>query len=251
MKRIIVVFLFLMGCGKCPEFVKDFNSDILSLEYFKNGNIESIMFLKDGKRHGRNLIFYPNGKLKVDAKYNNDICSDILTHFDSLGNIEVIYKIIVQNNRPFINEEIQYNKNGEIDIEKSRYISLHPSKDTLSKGEKFVLKIRLEASAYPQNKKDIVRKVFFNGLDNQYNIIDLKNLKVINLGDKKEVVLNIFPTCVGNQTVRGFLLEKEQVSKKSTSLNAIFFSQDYYVKGDTLISHYAYDLDFWKLVKDL
>jgi antitoxin component YwqK of YwqJK toxin-antitoxin module len=50
--------------GKIPDGVV--------IEKFEDGKIKNVISYKDGKRNGRAIGFYKNGRIKVEAHYKND-----------------------------------------------------------------------------------------------------------------------------------------------------------------------------------
>ncbi|MCX7612489.1 MAG: hypothetical protein N2043_12980, partial [Ignavibacterium sp.] len=48
------------------------------ITYFPNGNIESIIYLKNSLREGKAVFFFENGNIKEERNYMNDKVSGIV-----------------------------------------------------------------------------------------------------------------------------------------------------------------------------
>ena len=63
MKNILVLVSVLTLITSCKDIQK---------EYYKNGNVESEIEVKDNMKNGLSRWYYPNGELKFEANYVND-----------------------------------------------------------------------------------------------------------------------------------------------------------------------------------
>lgn len=63
------------------------------ITYYPNGNIESIIYLKNSLREGKAVFFYENGNIKEERNYMNDKVSGIVKLYYPNGNLKEVFNI--------------------------------------------------------------------------------------------------------------------------------------------------------------
>ncbi|MCK9612198.1 MAG: hypothetical protein PHR81_05510 [Bacteroidales bacterium] len=124
--------------------------DGLFLNFHNNQNPDNLTFIKNEKNTGTGLVFHNNGLLNNVGQYIDGEKTGWFYVFDKNSVLTGKREYIIIDGKSYMNQWIQYDHNGEPDKYSSSYISLKPIKDTINKGEKYQLKISLEASYFKQ-----------------------------------------------------------------------------------------------------
>ena len=214
-------------------FYKNNNGAIKSIKYWKNGNA---WFQKD---------FFENGKVMRNGKLLKDNFRIGIWNLYSSDNYksEVIEYFNI-NNKSYRNQTWRLNNKGDT-IYGGNFYEYRKKKDTVLYNETNRFHFSLTQRVLTNSilylciaKRGNKLKSDFS---NQYKIpldtiqnmsIEFKNNPVLKDG-KYDVLFDILPRKIGNDTLRGFLLEKE-ITKDSDTIDfvtrQIYFSIPYYVK---------------------
>lgn len=242
MKNLYIYSLILLILVSCREKennqnkVEIINAKTIKVKYKDENNLDLIRFYTDIKNNRiKTYYFYPGNKLRAESNHcNGKLCDDELTYDSITGNILKYSKYLVLNDETTLNEEIYYDREGEVELKKSKYLSIISSKDTVSQNELFELSVTLKATGFP-NERNVIRKLVIGEFDKNYNIIRPNALVIVPIvNDTARVILKLEE--LGNKEIKGFVLEKAILSDTSDSINTMYFSSPIYVKGKRRVS---------------
>lgn len=156
MKNIgFLITLFLISCTKDkPDNLKQelysdgkVKSEVplvngkengLMISYYENGNIKSQINKKENLKDGYSYFFYPNGVLKSIGHYKNGNSDGSFTWYNKKGDMDYLSKFENNQSKSFMEFDIY----GNI-INASPFIVINSEKDTITLGEKYTAKIRV------------------------------------------------------------------------------------------------------------
>lgn len=245
-KKYLKVLLFLLITLSCnmqhekKEYYKngkiksvtrwrDNEQNGISEFYYENGKIEDIAFYKNGKMAGVSKNFYKNGKIKLLGCYKNDRPNGNFYYYDTLGRKYLEKNYLTINGEDYTNQFIFFNGNDTIKGN-SNYFSLKSLKDTITEGEEFNLKIKLEASLYKDKMAVIIGK-----FDSCFKLLDSISIDTLWANKNFEVNFITKNYIEGANSIRGIIFDIQEFSQrngKSTSgkLHQLYFSKEFYIK---------------------
>lgn len=95
-------------------------------DFYESGELAAIYDIDhDSTLYGRYELYYKNGKVKSKGMYFNGFLIGENDNFDSLGRKTHMQQFtFIKNGEQYLNSYIYYNKNGEINHNKSKYIRI-------------------------------------------------------------------------------------------------------------------------------
>lgn len=80
--------------------------------YFANGKLKSIYTLKDGKRHGKHIEYYPSGAICIEANYVNGLLQGEMRTYYENGRLKILNHFL---NDIAYDSQLFYNIYGGLD----------------------------------------------------------------------------------------------------------------------------------------
>ena len=200
--------------------------------YEKRSDKISLLLLKENNQRKRSYEFYETGNPKEITDYYNDKVIKIQDFFDTGSNCTKVISSFVFNHS--INSQIPmsrqvYDSCGVLNSLNSIYIDIKSStgRDTFNIGEK--AKIVFSWRYLKNYEREYEKRILIGGFDNEFNIIDENSIKVYEVNGKSfEQDLNVEK--LGNNVIRGVLLERVILGDSMVKTNPLFFEYNYYVK---------------------
>ena len=222
LKKMLFVFgiCFLISCNK--ENIKK--------EYYPNGKVRLQAEVNEkGIYNGLYQEFYEDGAIKSSTYYDNGIIVDTVfyyhkngviaskgfsqnyqpigwwSHYDVNGNLQKKREILKINDELFLNQEIKYDNNKNIDYSRSSFFKLN-IKDTLFLGGSIG-----EIMYYPDTigyNKRFIRII----VDNQYSDELIKKDTFGGYDDKNW--FGIYNHRIGKKTISG-IIEQDLIYKRN------------------------------------
>jgi hypothetical protein len=157
------------------------------MEYYPNGNLKSKTEINaEGIPNGKYEEYYSNGKLKKETEYIAGAVSDTVyyyyengimkkkglfredqmvgwwLYYDSAGKLSKKIEYLMVENKPYINQEIFFDNEGNINYPVSSFFRLHIN-DTLSFGK------NIGKVDYFSNSKDFDLQFIYIIIENEYS----------------------------------------------------------------------------------
>lgn len=202
--------------------------DGMAISYDSLGHLIKAQTWKNGKLNGSFQTYYSNKNIKEIYFLENDKMKGTYLFFDSIGEIQEKKEYIIHNGESELNQYIVYNQLGKIDTKKSNYFTLYSEKDTINFGDKYKLKINLDAPIFDYMQVIIGKySEEFNLLEETSNdtVLGNNHLAVISIDSKKKG-LNKFSVVIDNYSLTN---ADDNTSNKYKS-RYMFFSKSFYVK---------------------
>lgn len=77
LKIFIIFFVVLFSCTRIEK------------EYYDDGKLKSEVETKNGKKNGRSIFYYSNGRKQMECQYSNDLLDGKLTRWTYKGKVEL------------------------------------------------------------------------------------------------------------------------------------------------------------------
>lgn len=196
----------------------------LYLNFHNNQNPDNLTFIKNGKNNGTGLVFHNNGLLNNVGQYFNGEKTGWFYVFDKKSVLTGKREYVLIDGKSYMNQWIQYDQNGNPDKYNSSYISLNALKDTISQGEKFQLRVTLEASYFKQYMILIV-----GPFDENFKLIEDARCDTIKSTNyMANYITDQYKK--GENILRGMVQElKHNEAGSGYSVRKIYFTKKFYV----------------------
>ena len=247
--------LYKLETTENKEFIKE-------TRYYKNGNIIYIRILKSNKAVGPIITYYENGRIKTKEFWFNGRLWDNGTGYYELyhenGKIdrkESFYKgnpygvwsiydndgklyrklkyVSICDHRGNCNEDIFYDKNGQIIKGKSYYFSIS-GKDSINIGEEYKLIIKLESPYIKDSISNILCVIgVMDKVNSCYNLIDslhTSNYKVLIDTLNHYVCEYKFKPCKKGITFISGIIDEFVANDNDKRNRNYYFTKELYVK---------------------
>lgn len=246
MKNRITLIFILISLYSCTN-------DNFKLEYYPEGNLKSKTEINAAKiPNGKYEEYYPNGTLKTRTMYKEGVVADTIYHYykngkikkkglveggqmvnwwfyyGSSGKLSKKIEYLIIDGKPYANQNMQFDKEGNIDYSSSSFFTLHLD-DTLSIGKNIG---RLD---YFSNSKNFDLQFIYIIIENEYSNGVTKKDTFTDDIDKLWFGVNTYKK--GALKIKGTIQEelaKEKlIGKDSSELvinkNNKYFEKDVYV----------------------
>ncbi|HNZ43606.1 MAG TPA: hypothetical protein PLI16_06585 [Bacteroidales bacterium] len=257
MRNILVVLmlsLLMVSCSQGPnekgEYVIKPGGDAkeIHVKYNANGNLEYIQqyagekaegiylnfhdnqqpdnltFIKEGKNHGTGLVFHKNGMLNNVGNYVDGERSGWFYVFDRNSVLTGKREYIVLDGKSYLNQWIEYDRNGLPDKMNSSYLNVKAPKDTIKNGEEFQLSVALEASFFKQYMLLIV-----GPFDEKYQLPANATCDTIK-SNNYNALYKTKSYKKGKNVIRGMVQEiKLKDNESAYEVRKIYFSTEFFV----------------------
>lgn len=207
--------------------------DTIYKVFFKTGGLKYSVGIKDSLKHGEEIEYYENGKVKMRGSRLKGNEKGFYFYYGIEGKLDsIIEYVIIDTNNPFqsylnpdsftnkeviINRSLIFDKNGNVDKEKSLFFSSDLLQDTISISDTLFARIGF---LYPTNNETNNFKVYYS-----YDKFDKAIVSQTTRGDDT-LYFHIIANQRGNGIIKG-LIEEEI---KDGSFKYFFFEKSYYVK---------------------
>jgi hypothetical protein len=232
---IFGIAIVLIGCNDKNTFLENNlpvtyldkllkeKADSSLTEKDTNGNLISKCYYKAGLKHGYCEYYFENNQIEEEGSYYHGNPIGLFTYYNKDGSIKEIREYEIVQGKSVINQFQRFNNDSIID-EKSNYISL-TAKDTIKLGDKYNLRIKLEAP-YFKSKMDVI----IGNFDIDYNLIDSLNYSTFH-GNNFIVNYNIEPKKLGQNVIRGFVKDYQEYKDSDTirAARTIYFTKIFFV----------------------
>ena len=144
--------------------------------------------------------------------------------------------------------DLKYDSCKTLNSQKSVYVQVksETGKDTFYFGDNILYKINwnypYSNKESPNYKSEVGKKIFINGFDNGFNIIDTSLINIFEVtGDSFRGTIKA--DRLGNNVLRGVLFAKHKLTEKSFQSFPLYFEYNYYVKKNVID---AYSREYFK-----
>jgi len=196
----------------------------LYLNFHDNQQPDNLTFIKEGKNHGTGLVFHKNGLLNNFGNYADGERTGWFYVFDRDGVLTGRREYLLVQGKSYLNQWIEYDRNGLPDKMNSSYLNVKAQKDTIKDGEEFQMTVVLEASFLKQYMLLIV-----GPFDGKFQLPANAACDTI----KSNNYSALFKTKnykKGSNVIRGMVQEiKLKDNESAYEVRKIYFSKDFFV----------------------
>lgn len=245
---LILIIVSNLSCNQNEEVVSRYsngsirigrirlNNDTMDYkmkEYYINGNLKSIYFIKSGKREGYNREYYNDGKVKSEGEWMNDkMVGDFKVYYPS-GELQSVLNYIPFRdsnvNRP--NQMLKFDVKGDTLWNQSMYYEVKRvsnENDTVKFGNLYVFNLKLKGHVFEKTTF-----VYICNFDKDYNFIPGKPRNKTTLEMKDFAIgLGTKADKYGWNYIRGYI-ENTTWSPENPSLPVtkvqLYFTDSFYV----------------------
>lgn len=217
------------GVIKCLCRYQNDTLEGMAMNYDSLGNLSYTQTLKKGKSNGFFQTYYNNKSIKKRYFIENDKKKGEYLFFDSIGKIKEKREYIIHNGESELNQYIVYNQTGKIEKENSNYFTVYSEKDTINFGEKYKLKIQLNAPIF-ENMQVIV-----GAFNEEFNIFDGNPLDTVHGNNSLVAIVNLDAKKKGLNKYSGAIDNYGLTNANDSTANMyksryLFFSKSVFVK---------------------
>ena len=196
-------------------------------EYYPNGNLKSLSYVKNGVPTGSLFYYYENGKVKEKGMVENDFQLGWWSYYREDGSLKEKSEWIVLTDSSYKNQSIYFDPNGQIKENNSSYFTLKIP-DTINLGK------NLASFEYHSNF-NVYDKLMYVVVENQYSENEIK-LDTFGI-ENDDYWFGIYGYKKGKQKVKGQIVEELYEIKNITNDSAIgtvsnhkkYFEKEVYV----------------------
>ena len=203
---------------------KDGKPDGLYMNFQKNQNLDNLTYLKEGKNDGTGLAFHKNGFLNNFGRYIDGEKSGWFYVFNRNGELTGRREYLLMQGKSYLNQWIEYDRNGLPDKMNSSYLNVKAGKDTIKNGDEFQLSVVLEASFFKQYMLLIVgpfNENFQLAANSSCDTIKSNNYSALYKTKNYKK---------GKNVIRGMVQEIKLKEKESAyEVRKIYFSKEFFV----------------------
>jgi len=211
------------------DYIKEYSGETpegIFLSFHDNETPDNMVFIKNGKNTGTGLVFFKNGQLNNVGQYADGEKTGWFYVFDKKSVLTGKREYLIIDGKSYMNQWIEYDKNGLPDKMNSSYLNLKAAKDTVTDGEEYDLNVTLEASFFKQYMLLIVGPYDENFKLPANAFCDTIKSKNYNSHYSTKTYKH------GINVVRGMVQEirLQDNNESSYEVRKIYFSKEFYVK---------------------
>lgn len=228
MKNLIYIFVIfiIISCNNTNNISLKDGIYKIDTNFYSNGKIKSIKTYIDSISYDKDS-FDINGHLVFEGSYYKNLPISYFYYYNSDGNLYLINQFVVSDETySELNQVIYFDENGDTLKLKSNYFTLFPEKDTITLGEEYVLKIRLDA---PYLGGGMYVGIF------EGDMIRIKVAKNF-VSEYHTIPLNL-----GKNEINGYIVDGKEVETDSglfTDSRYMYFRKEFYVKQYKYLNEY-------------
>ena len=215
------------NAGGNLEYIQQYageKAEGLFLNFHDNQQPDNLTFIKEGKNQGTGLVFHKNGLLNNFGNYLDGERSGWFYVFDRNGELTGRREYLLMQGKSYLNQWIEYDRNGLPDKMNSSYLNVKAWKDTIKNGEEFQMSVVLEASFFKQYMLLIVgpfNENFQLAANSSCDTIKSNNYSALYKTKNYKK---------GKNVIRGMVQEiKLKDKENSYEVRKIYFSKEFFV----------------------
>lgn len=129
--------------------------DSTSYYFNKKGVLTKTISYEDSMKIRKVVNYFPDGNIKKKWSVINDILQGDMIFYYGNGQIHNIKEYIILNGRSYLNNEIVYFQNGEINRDSTYYVNLVTKKDTVSINDSLLIRLKVMIPEFTKGRSII------------------------------------------------------------------------------------------------
>ncbi|MFD2915489.1 toxin-antitoxin system YwqK family antitoxin [Psychroserpens luteus] len=211
---ILLTFVFLSCKTEKKEIFQEYNGEMIKVEfddsktdstltgyggeYYPNGNLKSLSYIKNGEPTDSLFYYYENGKVKEKGLVENGFQTGWWIYYRKDGSIKEKFEWLTLRDSLYKNQSIYFDENGEIEYKNSSYFNLKIP-DTIQIGKNI-------ASFNYNSNIEVYKKLMYVVIENKYSENEIK-LDTFGIKDN-DLRFGVFGHKKGKQNIKGQIVEE-------------------------------------------